>query len=262
MCCSIGMIPLDSGLSPISASKWAVHYWWFFVLLVLAPWPRGAVAETSKRKAGVRCCWGVESDYTIRHALDPQHPVFRNLATDRIWSPIVSLSPLFLVDWVTLPRQIVNLTDLCFVPFARLSQWLLSLANFEEFWEAGSMLPSLGGLDITFNLCFALELAVRWISEARQFFFSPHKWIRRNSFSLGVIPCFFLVGVCVFFQRFAKPFRDFLLSGLHTLSRLWQPCLQVASWLQIDVVLLASQHHQVLFLCQLSSFSFWIGLMT
>ena len=173
MCCSIGMIPLDSGLSPISASKWAVHYWWFFVLLVLAPWPRGAVAETSKMKAGVRCCWGVESDYTIRHALDPQHPVFRNLVTDRIWSPIVSLSPLFLVDWVTLPRQIVNLTDLCFVPFARLSQWLLSLANFEEFWEAGSMLPSLGGLDITFNLCFALELAVRWISEARQFFFFP-----------------------------------------------------------------------------------------
>lgn len=41
---------------------------------------------------------GVESDYTIRHALDPQHPVFRSLVTVRIWSPIVSLSPLFLVD--------------------------------------------------------------------------------------------------------------------------------------------------------------------
>ena len=88
--CSIGMIPLDSGLSPISASKWAVHYWWFFVLLVLAPWPQQVL---------LRRCWlkhrrfsqGVESDYTIRHASDPQHPVFRNLVTVGIWSPIVSL---------------------------------------------------------------------------------------------------------------------------------------------------------------------------
>lgn len=112
------------------------------------------------------------------------------------------------------------------------------------------MLPSLGGLDITFNLCFALELAVRWISEAPALF-SPHKWIR-SSFSLWVIPCFFLFWLeyGVFFLEICQTFSElFLLSGLHTLSRLRQPCLQVASWLQQ-------------FLCQLSSCNFWIGLMT
>jgi len=64
---------------------------------------------------------GVESDYTIRHALDPQHPVFR-------------------------------------------------------------------GLDITFNLCFALELAVRWISEGFIHFLAcdnlAYKW---NWMDLGLV---------------------------------------------------------------------------
>lgn len=52
---------------------------------------------------------------------------------------------------------------------------------------------------------------------------------------------FFFGWSMVFFPEICQTCSElFLVSGLHTLSRLRQPCLQVASWLQIDVVLSSS----------------------
>lgn len=138
--CSIGMIPLDSGLSLISASKWAAHCWWFFVLLVLAPWPRGAVAETSKRKAGMRRCWLKHRRFRNQE-LSPITPSgmrwIHNIQCFATWWQTefgVPLSPYRLFfSLVTLPRQIVSLTDLCFVPLPDFHNgcWVLqTLKNF------------------------------------------------------------------------------------------------------------------------------------
>ena len=114
------------GLWPTSASKWAVEYLWFFALSVSDPWTgfdknhKGtghlwhlwhlwslwhlwplwfsyvlvcscSILEILDCSIALHRAPGVESDYTIQHALEPQHPLFRVL----VWCshPVICRCP-------------------------------------------------------------------------------------------------------------------------------------------------------------------------